>query len=72
MSQTSTLPVPRRSRPRSVSRSSIHSNPDGSQEHPIATPQEPLLLQTDTSHQVTQPSYVQSDVLVHESQAERH
>ncbi|KAH0372278.1 hypothetical protein KCU65_g1324, partial [Aureobasidium melanogenum] len=58
MNQSPTLPVLAFSRRRSVSQSSNHSNPDASEEHPIATPQEPLLPQTDASDQVSQPSNV--------------
>ncbi|KAH0006834.1 hypothetical protein KCU78_g12096, partial [Aureobasidium melanogenum] len=65
MSQSPTLPVPPFSRPRSVSQSSIHSHPDGSQEHPTATPQEPLLSQVNSSGQGSQPSYAQLRVLMH-------
>ncbi|KAG9525106.1 hypothetical protein KCV07_g1375, partial [Aureobasidium melanogenum] len=53
MNATPTLPVPSSSRPRSVSRSSNHSNPDGFHDHPIATPQEPLLPQTNAPDQLS-------------------
>ncbi|KAI4742396.1 hypothetical protein E4T50_07186 [Aureobasidium sp. EXF-12298] len=67
MSQSPTLPVPPFSRPRSVSQSSMHSHPDGSQEHSIATPQEPLLAQVNSSGQGFQPSYAQLRVLMHKN-----
>ncbi|KAG9958356.1 hypothetical protein KCU61_g8420, partial [Aureobasidium melanogenum] len=58
MNRSPTLPVPAVSRRRSVSQSSNHSHPDTSQEHPIATPQEPLLPHTNASDQALQPSNV--------------
>ncbi|KAH0007831.1 hypothetical protein KCU78_g11564, partial [Aureobasidium melanogenum] len=58
MNPTPTLPVPSSSRPRSISRSSDHSKPDGFHDHPIATAQEPLPPQTNAPDQVSQPSNV--------------
>lgn len=69
MNPTPTLPVPSSSRPRSVSRSSDHSEPDGFHDHPIATAQEPLLPQTNAPDQVSQPSYAKTDVFIRRNEA---
>ena len=57
MSQTALAPPPF-SRPRSISQGSNHSNPEGSQEHPVVAPERPLLSAQNIHERLSQSTYV--------------